>query len=88
VNRADVIARLQRSALPPETFAETNLPVVPFVASEADVAGEFLGRHRGVLSLGDAACLATARLLGVPAITADRAWAALPLGVEIRLIRG
>jgi ribonuclease VapC len=43
-------------------------------------------RHRG-LSLGDRACLALAARLGVPAITADRAWSGLGVGVEIRLIR-
>ncbi len=41
-----------------------------------------------MLSLGDAACLATARVLGMPVLTANRAWAALPVGVEVRLIRG
>jgi ribonuclease VapC len=43
-------------------------------------------RHRG-LSLADRACLALAMELGVPAFTADRAWASLDIGVEIRLIR-
>ncbi len=88
VNRTAVIARLQRSALPLETFEAMGLPVVPFGPAEADLAGELLGRHCGVLSLGDAACLATARMLGVPALTADRAWAAWPAGAEVRLIRG
>jgi PIN domain nuclease of toxin-antitoxin system len=45
-----------------------------------------LGRPRG-LSLGDRACLALARTYGVEAYTADRAWAALDLGVAVRLIR-
>ena len=43
-------------------------------------------RHRG-LSLADRACLALAMELGVPAFTADRAWASLDIGIEIRLIR-
>lgn len=39
------------------------------------------------LSLGDCACLALARARGIPAMTADRAWAKLAVGVEIELIR-
>lgn len=43
-------------------------------------------RHRG-LSLGDRACLALARRLGVPAYTADRSWGDLDVGVDIRVVR-
>lgn len=41
------------------------------------------------LSLGDRSCLALARRLGVPALTADRVWMKLPadLGVEVEQIR-
>ena len=39
------------------------------------------------LSLGDRACLALARQLNRPVLTADRAWAGLSAGVEVRLIR-
>lgn len=40
------------------------------------------------LSLGDRACVALALRLGQPALTADRAWDGLDLGVELRQIRG
>ncbi len=40
------------------------------------------------LSLGDRACIALARRLERPALTADRAWVALGVGVELRQIRG
>jgi PIN domain nuclease of toxin-antitoxin system len=43
-------------------------------------------RQRG-LSLGDRACLALGKRLGLPVLTADRAWAELDLGVEVVLIR-
>ena len=39
------------------------------------------------LSLGDRACLALAGRLGLPVFTADKAWAKLDLGVELRVIR-
>ena len=39
------------------------------------------------LSLGDRACLALARLRNLPAVTADRAWAKLDLGVPIEVVR-
>jgi ribonuclease VapC len=39
------------------------------------------------LSLGDRACLALARLRNLPAVTADRAWARLDLGIRIEVVR-
>lgn len=39
------------------------------------------------LSLGDRACLALGKALGLPVLTADRAWARLKLGVTVRMIR-
>ena len=67
---------------------ELALPVFPFDAATAAGAARLLVAHRRHdLSLGDCACLATARQHGLPVMTADRAWAGLDLGVEIRLIR-
>jgi len=43
--------------------------------------------RRHGLSFGDRACLALAQRERLPALTADRAWADLDIGVEIRLIR-
>lgn len=39
------------------------------------------------LSLGDRACLALAQRKNLPVLTADRIWADLKLGLEIKLIR-
>ena len=39
------------------------------------------------LSLGDRACLALARLRNLPAVTADRAWAQLDLGIRVEVLR-
>jgi ribonuclease VapC len=38
-------------------------------------------------SLGNRACLALARLRVLPAVTADRAWAKLDLGIPIEVVR-
>ncbi len=62
--------------------------VVDFTRPLAEEAGGLVLRTRlKGLSLGDRACLALAQREGVPAFTADRAWASLDIGVEIRLIR-
>ncbi len=39
------------------------------------------------LSLGDRACLALAQRLGLPAMTADRIWQQVQIGVVVQLIR-
>jgi PIN domain nuclease of toxin-antitoxin system len=39
------------------------------------------------LSFGDRACLALARRLGLPALTAERAWAELDLGIPVEVLR-
>lgn len=39
------------------------------------------------LSLADRTCLALARRLGLPVLTADRSWLDLELGIDVRLIR-
>lgn len=39
------------------------------------------------LSLGDRACLALAQKLDVPAMTADKVWAKLDIGIKIQVIR-
>jgi ribonuclease VapC len=65
-----------------------GLEIVPFTADDAEQAADFWApsRHLG-LSLGDRACFALARRLGLPAVTADRTWLGLDLGVEIEPIR-
>lgn len=64
------------------------LEVVPFEGALIERATTIhaKARDRG-LSLGDAACLATAHAHGATAWTADRAWKGLEVGVAIRLLR-
>jgi PIN domain nuclease of toxin-antitoxin system len=97
VNLAEVIGRLVRSGVPPETarqaLAELHLEVEDqFGVAEADFCGLLLGTRRDLgLSLGDCVCLTLAGLLGAVAVTADRRWKALdgvvvqgkPLRVEL-----
>ena len=62
--------------------------VVPFSAEDAELAATLWAATRTAgLGLGDRACLALAQRLGVPALTADRAWGALKLGIDIQVIR-
>lgn len=62
--------------------------VLPFDDEAACVSATLLSSTSPLgLGLGDRACLATGRLLGLPIVTADREWAALEVGVKIRTIR-
>lgn len=70
-----------------EDLLKLDLTVLPFGQGEAAQTGALLRLHRGPLSLGDCACIATARCHRLPVLTADRAWASLDFGIEVRLIR-
>ena len=63
--------------------------LAPFTGEDALVAAELWPHTRAAgLSLGDRSCLALARRLTVPAITADQTWKELDLdGIEIEMIR-
>ena len=64
------------------------LDIVPFDAEQAVGAGMLRrATMTAGLSLGDRACLALAKRLGVPAATADLAWRRVDTGVELTLIR-
>jgi|1186.fasta_scaffold318742_1 ribonuclease VapC len=64
------------------------ITIEPFTVGDAVDAGRLrpLTRERG-LSLGDRACLALARRLGLRALTADRTWADARSGVAVSFIR-
>lgn len=88
VSRTEILARLGRfGADGTPALDALGLPVLPFAAAHSGRAAALLARHRGVLSLDDCACLATAEAERRPELTADRARAALGLAVEVRLIR-
>ncbi len=92
VNLAEVATRLSEANMPADEIAEVVDSLdCDIVAINADV-GLYAGlmraatRHKG-LSLGDRICLAFAKLAGLPVYTADRPWADLDIGVDVRLIR-
>lgn len=92
VNFCEVISRLVDQGIAAleidAMLAEISLEVTAFDADHALVAGHLrLATRRRGLSLGDRACLALAQARGLPALTADRAWADVDAGVEVRVIR-
>ena len=92
VNLSEVVAKLLESGMPREEAEDAlgglGLDVRAFDERAACSAGALrAGTRKAGLSLGDRACLALARDLGVPAVTSDSAWTKVSAGVEIRLLR-
>lgn len=92
VNLSEVIAKLSENGLPDEAIhqvlEDVELEVHVFDAVSAHQTGRLRPETRSSgLSLGDRACLALGRQLGLPVLTADRPWRDLALDVEVRLIR-
>jgi ribonuclease VapC len=92
VNLAEAMTKLvERSGsldLARAALGVIALDVVDFDRALAEDAGGLVTRTRPYgLSLGDRACLALAVREGIPAVTADRAWRGVDVGVEVKLIR-
>jgi len=93
VNLSETFARFIRdgrdtTALDRGLRSEMAIEIVDFIEADAMAAARLLPatRVRG-LSFADRACLALARRLDLPAMTADRAWRDVDCGVEIVCIR-
>lgn len=97
VNYCEVLARLADSGID-ASAADRHLRergivgglihIVAMTVEDALLAADLRATTRALgLSLGDRVCLATGLRLGLPVVTADRAWADLMLGVEVRVIR-
>jgi ribonuclease VapC len=92
VNHAEVMAKLIERGIGRDLAISAVLgigvEIVDFGADLADRTGELrlATRHLG-LSLADRACLALAEREGVAAVTADKTWAMLDIGIPISLIR-
>jgi PIN domain nuclease of toxin-antitoxin system len=92
VNVSEVAARLGDRRMPVEAIraaiADLELAIHAFDLELALDTGALRPLTRALgLSLGDRACLALARRLSWPALTADRAWLELDVGVEIQAVR-
>jgi len=93
VNYAEVITKqVKRGEVIEEAIRNLDgleLPIIPWdeeLAREASDLCPLAWTHG--LSLGDRACLATARHLRRTVLTAERKWKELPkLGIEIQIIR-
>jgi len=92
VNLSEVVARTAEQGVDIHAIRQRirglRLDVVVFDEDLAFQAGclREVTRHAG-LSLGDRACLATARSRGLTAVTADRNWKGLRVGIPIRVVR-
>jgi len=92
VNFSEVVAKLREGGMLEEAIHESldslELDIVECDTEFAYQAGLLrpLTKSAG-LSLGDRACLALAQNLNLPALTADRAWDGLSLGIRVQVIR-
>jgi len=71
-----------------EDLQTLGMRIEPFLPVDGERAGRLwpLTRRQG-LSLGDRACLSLGLRLGLTVVTCDRAWAQLPIELEIQLLR-
>lgn len=91
VNHAEVLGRFSRdgfNAAEVSRRLEATYEIVAFDTEQAIRSAALLpvGAPLG-LSLGDRACIALGASRKWPVYTADRAWAKLKVGVEVRLVR-
>jgi ribonuclease VapC len=64
-----------------------GMQVEPFLAVDGEQAGQlWLHTRQQGLSLGDRACLSLGLRLGLTVVTCDRAWAQLPLELEVQIV--
>ncbi|HEY3344022.1 MAG TPA: type II toxin-antitoxin system VapC family toxin [Anaerolineaceae bacterium] len=92
VNLAEVVTRLTAIGMPQDEISDTltllGLEAAPFDEIQAYQAGFLYPvTHSLGLSLGDRACLALAKSVNLPVLTADSAWKNLDVGTQIQLIR-
>lgn len=93
VTLAETVGVLHRNGTPVQAaLAVVTKLGVTFEAFSFDDAVETAGLYvkeadQLGISLADRACLAAAKVRGVPAVTADRNWKQFDAGVEVKLIR-
>lgn len=92
VNFSEVVGKLRESGIALDEVIEIleplNIQIVAFTVAHATRAGDLrLETKPSGLSLGDRACLALAEEMGALALTADREWRGVTIGVTIQVIR-
>ena len=92
VNLSEVIGRFVRDGHDSRTVLQrltsTTIEMCPFAPADAALAASLVPATQPLgLSLGDRACLALALARRIPAVTADRSWARLKIGVPVQVIR-
>lgn len=84
---AAVLIRNHRDANAILSSVREQVTVVPFTAEDALLAASLAEPTRGTgTSLADRACLASAKRLVAVAVTADREWTKLDVGINIHLV--
>ncbi len=92
VNLSEVVAKLCDAGMPEKAIRHAMQPlgleIVSFDEEQSYQAGLLRTATQDMgISLGDRACLSLAKMLGVTALTSDRAWAGLSVGATIKIIR-
>ena len=91
-NLAELASKVVERGFPagevPNLVNSLNVEIIPMTRIEAELIGALRlpTRHLG-LSLGYRACLALAKTMGGTAVTADRVWQGLDIGISIECIR-
>lgn len=92
VNLSEVIGRFVRDGhdaqLVLKQMLATSIEIVPFSADQAAIAAslQLPARSQG-LSLADRACLSLALQRNIAAVTADRIWQEIQVGIQVIPIR-
>lgn len=92
VNLSEVVAKLSEGGIPDSDIHEAldplGLEVIPLDAELAYQVGLLrIATRQAGLSLGDRSCLAIAQHLRLPALTTDRSWERLAIGITVQVIR-
>jgi len=92
VNYAEVVTRLSLLGMPENEIREAldmlGLAIIPLDEGLSFRTGVLaIATKQYGLSLGDRACLALALKTGYSAVTSDRLWQELNIGVDVRVIR-
>jgi ribonuclease VapC len=92
INATEVLTRLIDSGTPVATaMATLDMLRIEIISVDRDIAFgaarlRVMTRTHG-LSLADRTCLALGQRLGATILTADQAWSAVDLGLDVRQIR-